>query len=275
MLDADLNFREIPTEINDKFTEIKKLNVEKDYLDSVAYSDKEQIKEVTQAQLINDLQLNRPFRVEDVGYVVEGDEILNPQRTQLVGDDYDEQRINFRRLTNEDELLEEIPEKFREQVKKDLAAGKKEITLNIDDLEGSGKKFLEIYKNEIPRGINKVLKDLKVKDVKPDINRVLFAADDPFSDLDNLSPKDVYREFLSADIDARTGVTAPSKTSVGDDRFVGEDFVVGGHSSIGIDLTDEMKRKIIQEGLSSMYMGGKVTKSKSMDRPIEGNRREM
>jgi len=36
-----------------------------------------------------------------------------------------------------------------------------------------------------------------------------------------------------------------------------------------------MKRKIIQEGLSSMYMGGKVTKSKSMDRPIEGNRREM
>jgi hypothetical protein len=275
MLDADLNFREIPTEINDKFTEIKKLNVEKDYLDSVAYSDKEQIKEVTQAQLINDLQLNRPFRVEDVGYVVEGDEILNPQRTQLVGDDYDEQRINFRRLTNEDELLEEIPEKFREQVKKDLAAGKKEITLNIDDLEGSGKKFLEIYKNEIPRGINKVLKDLKVKDVKPDINRVLFAADDPFSDLDNLSPKDVYREFLSADIDARTGVTAPSKTSVGDDRFVGEDFVVGGHSSIGIDLTDEMKRKIIQEGLSSMYMGGKVTKSKSMDKPIEGNRREM
>jgi hypothetical protein len=275
MLDADLNFREIPTEINDKFTEIKKLNVEKDYLDSIAYSDKEQIKEVTQAQLINDLQLNRPFRVEDVGYVVEGDEILNPQRTQLVGDDYDEQRINFRRLTNEDELLEEIPEKFREQVKKDLAAGKKEITLNIDDLEGSGKKFLEIYKNEIPRGINKVLKDLKVKDVKPDINRVLFAADDPFSDLDNLSPKDVYREFLSADIDARTGVTAPSKTSVGDDRFVGEDFVVGGHSSIGIDLTDEMKRKIIQEGLSSMYMGGKVTKSKSMDKPIEGNRREM
>ena len=275
MLDADLDFREIPAEINDKFTEIKKLSVEKDYLDSIAYRDKEQMKEVTQRQLINDLQLNRPFRVEDVGYVVEGDEILNPQRTQLVGDDYDEQRINFRRLTNEDELLEEIPEKFREQVKKDLAAGKKEITLNIDDLEGSGKKFLEIYKNEIPRGINKVLKDLKVKDVKPDINRVLFAADDPFSDLDNLSPKDVYREFLSADIDARTGVTAPSKTSVGDDRFVGEDFVVGGHSSIGIDLTDEMKRKIIQEGLSSMYMGGKVTKSKSMDRPIEGNRREM
>jgi hypothetical protein len=36
-----------------------------------------------------------------------------------------------------------------------------------------------------------------------------------------------------------------------------------------------MKKKIIEEGLPSMYMGGKVTKSDSMDRPIVGNRREM
>jgi uncharacterized short protein YbdD (DUF466 family) len=257
MLDADLNFREIPTEINDKFTEIKKLNVEKDYLDSVAYSDKEQIKEVTQAQLINDLQLNRPFRVEDVGYALEGDEILNPQRTQLVGDDYDEQRINLRRLTNEDELLEEIPEKFREQVKKDLAAGKKEITLNIDDLEGSGKKFFEIYKNEIPRGINKVLKDLKVKDVKPDISNVLY------SNQEGANPSELYDKYLQF-----------MQTQTPDYELQMFDMIQA-HSAIGIDLTDEMKRKIIQEGLPSMYMGGKVTKSKSMDRPIEGNRREM
>ena len=47
------------------------------------------------------------------------------------------------------------------------------------------------------------------------------------------------------------------------------------HRSIGIDLTDEMKKKIIAEGFPSMYMGGKVTKSNSMDRPIGGNRREM
>jgi uncharacterized short protein YbdD (DUF466 family) len=257
MLDADLNFREIPAEINDKFTEIKKLNGEKANLDSIAYSDKEQIKEVTQAQLINDLQLNRPFRVEDVGYALEGDEILNPQRTQLVGDDYDEQRINLRRLTNEDELLEEIPEKFREQVKKDLAAGKKEITLNIDDLEGSGKKFFEIYKNEIPRGINKVLKDLKVKDVKPDISNVLY------SNQEGANPSELYDKYLQF-----------MQTQTPDYELQMFDMIQA-HSAIGIDLTDEMKRKIIQEGLPSMYMGGKVTKSKSMDRPIEGNRREM
>jgi hypothetical protein len=47
------------------------------------------------------------------------------------------------------------------------------------------------------------------------------------------------------------------------------------HSAIGIDLTPEMKQKLLTDGYASMYMGGKVTKSNSMDRPIEGNRREM
>jgi hypothetical protein len=40
-------------------------------------------------------------------------------------------------------------------------------------------------------------------------------------------------------------------------------------------ITPEMKAKIKKEGLPLFNMGGKVTKSKSMDRPIEGNRREM
>jgi hypothetical protein len=276
MLDADLNFREVPTEINEKLIETKSLQQEVDRLAEFADIDEKFLQGAAVEALAKDLRIDEvKYKLQDVGYRLEGDEILNPQRTQLVGDDYDTQRINTRMLTNDEELLDEIPENLREQVRKDLAAGKKEITLNIDDLEGSGKKFLEIYKNEIPRGINKVLKDLKVKDVKPNISRVLFAEDSPFSDTYMMSPKDVYREFLTSDIEYRTGATAPSKTSVGDDRFIGEDFVVEGHSSIGIDLTDEMKRKIIQEGLSSMYMGGKVTKSKFMDRPIEGNRREM
>ena len=40
-------------------------------------------------------------------------------------------------------------------------------------------------------------------------------------------------------------------------------------------ITPEMKAKIIKEGLPLFYMGGKVSKSNSMDKPIEGNRREM
>jgi uncharacterized short protein YbdD (DUF466 family) len=192
------------------------------------------------------------YKLEDVGYRLEGDEILNPQRTQLVGDDYDTQRINTRMLTNDEELLAELPENLREQVKKDLAAGKKEITLNINNTEGSGKKFEEIYANEIPRGINKVLKELKVKDTKPNISNVLF------TEAELIEPEDILEEYQLFIRDLSSGA-APIQT----------------HSSIGIDLTDDMKRKIIQDGLNNMYMGGKVSKSNSMDRPIAGNVREM
>jgi len=276
MLDADLNFREVPTEINEKLIEIKSLQQEVDRLAEFADIDEKFLQGAAVEALAKDLRIDEvKYTLEDVGYALEGDEILNPQRIQMTGDDYDTQRINLRRLTNEDELLAEIPENLREQVKKDLAAGKKEITFNIDDLEGSGKKFLEIYKNEIPRGINKVLKDLKVKDVKPNISRVLYSDDYNAPIVQSMTSRNVYDEFMSADVDERTGVVAPTKNSRNDDVFVGENITVAAHSSIGIDLTDEMKRKIIQEGLSSMYMGGKVTKSKFMDKPIEGNRREM
>jgi len=42
-----------------------------------------------------------------------------------------------------------------------------------------------------------------------------------------------------------------------------------------IRITPEMREKIIREGLPQMYMGGKVSKSNSMDKPIAGNVREM
>ena len=157
---------------------------------------------------------------------------------------------------------------------KDLASGKQEITLNIDDIDGSGKKFLEIYKNEIPRGINKVLKDLKVKDAKPDISNILYASDpgyDPdklFTDFRYLKRK---HEFELDDFYNVLNQTPYRPTNAEVD--VGEGLML--HKSIGIDLTDEMKKKIITEGFASMYMGGKVSKSNSMDRPIVGNRREM
>ena len=214
------------------------------------------VKEITYKKLARDYGTEQyKYKLENVGYKLEGDEILNPQRMQMEGDDYDNQRFGQRMLTNEEELLEEVPEQFREQVKKDLAAGKSNISLNIDDLEGSGKKFLEIYKNEIPRGIVKALKDLKVKDVKPSISDVLYSADD-------VDPNRIVEMFKKQEVANEDG------------GYVLEAFIQP-HSSIGIDLTDEMREKILREGLPSMYMGGKVSKSNSMDRPIGGNRREM
>ena len=254
MLDADLKFNQMPADVSNKFAKVDSITQERDSLPFRL--DEEQIKEMTQFELVREYKLNDyKYKLENVGYQLDDDEILNPQRIQMTGDDYDNQRFGQRMLTNEEELLEEVPEQFREQVKKDLAAGKSNISLNIDNLEGSGKKFLEIYKNEIPRGINKALKDLKVKDVKPSINNVLYSADD-------VDPNRIVEMFKKQE----------------DINEEGGDFLeafIQPHRSIGIDLTDEMREKILREGLPSMYMGGKVTKSNSMDRPISGNRREM
>jgi len=233
------------------------------------------VKEITYRYLARDEGVGQyRYNVENVGYALKGEEILNPQRIQMEGDDYLEQRFNPRYLKNDEELLAEIPEKYKKQVMEDLASGKREITLNIDDLEGSGKKFMEIYKNGVPRGINKVLKDLKIKDAKLDTSNILYASDpgyDPeqlFTDFKYLKRKNEFEldEFYNT---LNQTPYRPTRA----EADVGEGLML--HKSIGIDLTDEMKKKIIAEGLPSMYMGGKVTKSNSMDRPIVGNRREM
>ena len=226
------------------------------------------VKEITYKQIARVEGVGQyRYGVVDVGYRLEGDEILNPQRIQMEGDDYVEQRMNKRMLQSDEELLAEIPEKYKEQVMKDLASGKQEITLNIDDIDGSGKKFLEIYKNEIPRGINKVLKDLKVKDAKPDISNILYGNGERRRE----ELFETYKSDELQDLIKYLKESGDSDTAT----LLGDNYDLYLHPSIGIDLTDEMKKKIITEGFASMYMGGKVSKSNSMDRPIVGNRREM
>jgi len=157
-------------------------------------------------------------------------------------------------LDGEEALAVELGEELGPKTIEKLQSGKSQVVIPKDELEGSGMKFLEIYKNEIPRGINKVLKDLKVKDVKPNISNVLYSADD-------VDPENIVNMFKTQEAINEEGGYL--------------DVFIQPHSSIGIDLTDDMKRKILQEGLNNMYMGGKVSKSNSMDKPIAGNVREM
>ena len=119
-----------------------------------------------------------------------------------------------------------------------------------------------------------MLKDLKVKDVKPNISNVLYADDSAYGSEQLLADFRYLQKKSEFELDEFYDTLnqepyRPTSAEVD----VGEGLML--HKSIGIDLTDDMKKKILQEGLPSMYMGGKVTKSKSMDRPIEGNRREM
>ncbi len=260
LLDADLSFRELPQDVMRELNVIDDTLKQKGDIETMFPNDKESIKALTVDQLAREFKLDDyKYKLEKVGYPVEGDELLNPQKIQLEGDDYDMQRYGTRMLDGEEALAVELGEDLGPKTIEKLQSGKSQVVIPKDELEGSGMKFLEIYKNEIPRGINKVLKDLKVKDVKPSISDVLFSKEDIDSDI-------ILQEYIkqkNASID-EFGLT--------DTVF---DAQVETHSSIGIDLTDDMKRKILQEGLNNMYMGGKVSKSNSMDRPIAGNVREM
>jgi len=260
LLDADLDFRQMPESIDDGVKQLREIADERNYLNSFLEYDLEKIKEKTLNDLMDKYGTGRyKYKLEKVGYPIEGDELLNPQKIQLEGDDYDTQRYGTRMLDGEEALAVELGEDLGPKTIEKLQSGKSQVVIPKDELEGSGMKFLEIYKNEIPRGINKVLKDLKVKDVKPNISNVLFARED-------IDPNIIRQEYIkqkNAPID-EFGTT--------DTVF---DAQVETHSSIGIDLTDDMKRKILQEGLNNMYMGGKVSKSNSMDKPIAGNVREM
>jgi len=227
------------------------------------------VKEITYKQIARDkgVDSGNKYTVTDVGYRLEGDEILNPSRTQLQGDDYKFRDTGVSLYQTDDELLKTFSEKDRPKIVEQIAAGKKKITVNIDDIEGSGKKFLEIYKNEIPRGINKVLKDLKVKDAKPDISNILYGNGERRRE----ELFETYKSDELQDLIKYLKESGDSDTAT----LLGDNYDLYLHPSIGIDLTDEMKKKIITEGFASMYMGGKVSKSNSMDRPIVGNRREM
>jgi hypothetical protein len=264
MLDADLNFREMPTEISEKLAEIKSLQEEIDRLEEYAPLDEKFLQEFTVDKLAKEFKLDDyKYKLEKVGYPLEGDELLNPQKIQLEGDDYDIQRYGTRMLDGEEALAVELGEDLGPKTIEKLQSGKSQVVIPKDELEGSGMKFLEIYKNEIPRGINKVLKDLKVKDVKPTISDILYA-----------DPNDVPFDPESLRINPGAGIPQSLYPAYKKEGSVMSQ-IVKTHSSIGIDLTDDMKRKILQEGLNNMYMGGKVSKSNSMDKPIAGNVREM
>ena len=67
---------------------------------------------------------------------------------------------------------------------------------------------------------------------------------------------------------------AYKKNLGGDDQEMIND-AIRTHEAATIDITEEMRKAILEEGVNVMYKGGIVNKVKSMDKPIQGNRREM
>jgi hypothetical protein len=104
-----------------------------------------------------------------------------------------------------------------------------------------GEKFITDYDKKIPSELKKIAKDYggKFEEGKLDAEAV-------YGSKLNLEGEDL-NTFMP---DKRLGVNI-------------------------LRITPEMRDKVIKEGMASMYKGGIVNKVKSMDKPIQGNRREM
>jgi hypothetical protein len=104
-----------------------------------------------------------------------------------------------------------------------------------------GEKFITDYDKKIPSELKKIAKDYggKFEEGKLDAEAV-------YGSKLNLEGEDL-NTFMP---DKRLGVNI-------------------------LRITPEMKKKVLEEGMPQMYKGGIVNKVKSMDKPIQGNRREM
>jgi hypothetical protein len=171
---------------------------------------------------------------------------------------------------NIDDLLKELNMPLgdvKKQIMADIKAGN--IPSSVDDgqiyelniKEGSGKKYLDLYGSKIPQQAEKVAKkfDKGGKERKTFLNEIIY---EPYKT--NLEPNELYNYYdLIKQLDPN------------DPQIEQMNVVPLKHKATTIDITEEMRKAILTEGVNVMYKGGIVNKVKSMDKPIQGNRREM
>ena len=119
---------------------------------------------------------------------------------------------------------------------------------------GTGKKPKLIYSSLIPKSATKFAKKYN-KDAEAKLKKVLYT--DEYEDAGGDIIYQAYKKNLG-----------------GDDQEMIES-AIRTHEAATIDITEEMRKAILEEGVNVMYKGGIVNKVKSMDKPIQGNRREM
>ena len=78
---------------------------------------------------------------------------------------------------------------------------------------------------------------------------------------------------LNLEVDQSVSKVNPGLRNPTEEEMI--DGEIRTHEAATIDITPEMKKAILEEGVNVMYKGGIVNKVKSMDKPIQGNRREM
>jgi hypothetical protein len=189
------------------------------------------------------------------GYKVDRDKFMIEKGE--IQDNYKSEKYN-----DLDSMIEDLrlDKKTEEIVRKDAEKGlipvstKDKQIYQIEAEGGSGKKPALMYANLIPKSAAKFAQKYN-KDAEAKLKRILYN-----ENLDDVSPDMLYEVYKG-----RLG---------GDDQ----DMLSEGlktHEAKSIDITPEMRKAILEEGVNVMYKGGIVNKVKSMDKPIQGNRREM
>jgi hypothetical protein len=196
------------------------------------------------------------------GYKVDRDKFMIERGE--IQDNYKSEKYN-----DLDSMIEDLrlDKKTEEIVRKDAEKGlipvstKDKQIYQIEAEGGSGKKPALMYANLIPKSAAKFAKKYN-KDAEAKLKRILY------SEADDLDADDVYSSFVQEEKlkleEAETG------------NIYGRDADKPlTHEAKSIDITPEMRKAILEEGVNVMYKGGIVNKVKSMDKPIQGNRREM
>ena len=132
-------------------------------------------------------------------------------------------------------------------------------TYDVEILAGSGKKFLDIYKDQIPRSINKFTKKYD-KGNKPKITKVLSQIE--YSGI--MNPNDIYKVYKMLE----DGKYSTDKIEINKFRQTldnpdaidnsGVTVYPTENSAITIDITDEIKDAVSRKRVTSMKDGGLV-----------------
>jgi hypothetical protein len=208
-------------------------------------------------------------KTKGTGYKVDRDKFMIERGE--IQDNYKSEKYN-----DLDSMIEDLrlDKKTEEIVRKDAEKGlipvstKDKQIYQIEAEGGSGKKPALMYANLIPKSAAKFAQKYN-KDAEAKLKNVLYTDDE------NLSPIGLRMDFLAEQAKLRAKGQNLIKNIKADNYDTNFGIDLKAHEAATIDITPEMRKAILEEGVNVMYKGGIVNKVKSMDKPIQGNRREM
>jgi hypothetical protein len=208
-------------------------------------------------------------KTKGTGYKVDRDKFMIERGE--IQDNYKSEKYN-----DLDSMIEDLrlDKKTEEIVRKDAEKGLIPVSTTdkqiyqIEAEGGDGKKPKLIYSSLIPKSATKFAKKYN-KDAEAKLKNVLYTDDE------NLSPIGLHMDFLAEQAKLRAKGQNLIKNIKADNYDTNFGIDLKAHEAATIDITPEMRKAILEEGVNVMYKGGIVNKVKSMDKPIQGNRREM